>query len=102
MSRDPKKGKGRPTAVALGYDPTKDVAPRVLAAGRGELAEAILALAEQHQVPIHTDSSLADALVRLRLGASIPPELYAAVAEVLAFLWSLEQRRERGREEEVP
>jgi len=86
--------------VALGYDPQKAAAPRVLASGRGELAEAILALAEQHQVPIHTDSSLADALVRLRLGASIPPELYAAVAEVLAFLWTLEHRR--GREEEVP
>jgi flagellar biosynthesis protein len=100
MRRNPSDRKGPPAAVALGYDLEKDVAPRVLAAGRGELAEAILALAEQHQVPIHTDSSLADALIRLQLGASIPPELYAAVAEVLAFLWSLERRQ--GREEEVP
>lgn len=97
-----KQRKGIPAAVALGYDPQRDVAPHVLAAGRGELAEAILALAEQHGVPIHTDSGLAEALVRLRIGENIPPELYAAVAEVLAFLWTLEQREGQRREEGVP
>lgn len=81
---------GRKAAVALGYDPKQDDAPRVLAAGQGELAEAVLRMAEKHGVPVHADHPLAEALVKLEVGAAIPPELYAAVAEVLAFLWRLE------------
>ncbi|HWI63947.1 MAG TPA: EscU/YscU/HrcU family type III secretion system export apparatus switch protein [Symbiobacteriaceae bacterium] len=85
--------KGRKAAVALGYDPKKDEAPRILAAGQGELAEAVLNLAQKHKIPVHTDHPLANALVKLEVGAAIPPELYAAVAEVLAFLWRLEQEK---------
>lgn len=93
-----KKGRRpeRKAAVALGYDPKKDDAPRVLAAGQGELAEAVLSLARKHAIPIHTDHPLANALVKLEVGAAIPPELYAAVAEVLAFLWRLEQEKAAG------
>jgi len=80
-------------AVALGYNPEKDSAPRVLAAGRGELAEAILAQADRHRVPVVEQHPLADALVKLQVGASVPPELYAAVAEVLAYLWRVEQQQ---------
>lgn len=87
------KRKGPKAAVALGYDSARDDAPRVLAAGRGDLAEALLRAAREHSVPIHTDHPLASALVKLEVGASIPPELYAAVAEVLAFLWRLEQEQ---------
>lgn len=94
---DPRRRRGPKAAVALGYDP-KDQAPRILAAGQGELAEAMLSLAEKHQVPVFEDHPLANALVRLEIGAYVPPELYAAVAEVLAFLWQMEreQSREKG------
>lgn len=87
---DKEKKPRRKAAVALGYDPNRDDAPRVLAAGQGELAEALLKIAEAHNIPVHADHPLAEALVRLEVGAAVPPELYAAVAEVLAFLWRLE------------
>lgn len=87
------KRKGPKAAIALGYDAAKDGAPRVLAMGRGDLAEALLRIAQQHGVTIHTDHPLAEALVRLEVGEQIPTELYAAVAEVLAFLWRLEQEK---------
>lgn len=82
--------KPRKAAVALGYDPTQNAAPRVLAAGQGEIARMIQSVAEAHGVPIHQDHPLAQALVRLEVGSQIPPELYRAVAEVLAFLYKLE------------
>lgn len=94
-----KARKGPTTAVALGYDPAKDTAPRILAAGRGELAEAMLAMAERHHVPVYEDHPLADALVKLEIGAHVPPELYRAVAEVISFLWTLERERSRSNEE---
>ncbi|MGE5676369.1 MAG: EscU/YscU/HrcU family type III secretion system export apparatus switch protein [Mycobacterium leprae] len=89
---DPKR-EHRKTAVALGYEPESGSAPRVLAAGQGELAEALLALAAKHHVPVQTNGPLAEALVKLQIGREIPPELYAAVAEVLAFLWRQEARQ---------
>jgi flagellar biosynthesis protein len=89
--------RGRKAAVALGYDAKKDEAPRVLAAGQGELAEAILRKAEEYGIPLQQNHPLASALVKLEVGQAIPAELYAAVAEVLAFLWRLEQeKREKG------
>jgi len=87
------KRTGPKVAVALGYDSKRDDAPRVLAAGRGELAEVLIRIAHGHDVPVHTDHPLANALIKLDLGATVPAELYKAVAEVLAFLWGLEQTR---------
>ncbi|MDF2627491.1 MAG: FlhB domain protein [Symbiobacteriaceae bacterium] len=92
----PGEKRGRKAAVALGYDPQKHDAPRVLAAGQGELAEALINIAQKHDIPVHTDHPLANALVKLEIGAAIPPEMYAAVAEVLAFLWRLEQEKAAG------
>lgn len=75
-------------AIALRYDPEGDpgAAPRVVAAGRGEAAESILALAAEHGVPVRRDRELLGLLAQVDLGREIPLELYAAVAEVLAFL----------------
>lgn len=82
-------------AVALKYEPEKDRAPRVVAKGRGRLAELILELARKHGVPIKEDSALVEALSRVELEAEIPPELYEAVAVVLAWAYRL-NRRARG------
>jgi flagellar biosynthesis protein len=81
------KSAPRPRAIALSYDPERDNAPRVLATGEGLVAEKILDLARASGVPIRHDPDLAAALATVDLGAVIPPELYAVVAEVLAFVY---------------
>ena len=72
-------------AVALEYDPA-DSAPRVIAMGRGALAEKIIDQAKQSEVPVHKDDKLADTLSKLQIGDMIPPELYEVVAEILVFV----------------
>jgi flagellar biosynthesis protein len=73
------------TAVALSYDP-QDFAPKVLASGKGYLADKIIERAKEAQVPLHKDEKLADTLSRLEIGECIPPELYEVVAEILVFV----------------
>lgn len=79
-------------AVALEYDPS-DAAPRVIASGRGSLAERIIERAKESDVPIHRDDKLADTLSRLEIGDMIPPELYEVVAEILVFVDSMDKIR---------
>ncbi len=76
-------------AVALKYEPGKDAAPRVVAKGKGPLAEKILALAQEAGVPLREDQELVEALMKLEIEAQVPPELYEAVAAVLAWAWKL-------------
>jgi flagellar biosynthesis protein len=83
----------RPNAVALGYEPGKDTAPRVLARGYGAIAEQIIAVARASGVPIREDPALAAALATVDLGEAIPPELYAVVAAVLAYVYKVKQKR---------
>jgi len=78
-----------PKAVALKYDRTKDNAPRVIAKGRGEIAEKIIEVAKAHNVPLYEEKNLIQILEALDLETEIPPELYRAVAEVLAFIYRL-------------
>jgi flagellar biosynthesis protein len=82
-------------AVALRYDRTQKGAPRVVAKGRGQAAENIIALAREHGVPLHEDSNLAATLSALDIETEIPPELYRAVAEVLAFIYRLNGKHPR-------
>ena len=82
------------TAVALEYDP-EDAAPKILATGRGILADKIVETAKEHQVPIHQDERLANTLSRLEIGDFIPPELYEVVAEVLMFVDRLDRIKEK-------
>lgn len=82
-----KKESPRPTAVALHY--SGQGAPRVTAKGEGLTAERIVALAEEHGVPISENQELVSLLSRIGLGEEIPPLLYVAVAEVLSFAYSL-------------
>lgn len=81
-------------AVALEYDP-EDEAPRVIASGRGALAEKIIEKAQEHDVPIHRDDKLADTLSRLEIGDMIPPELYEVVAEILIFVDSMDKLKSK-------
>lgn len=78
-------------AIALEYDPS-DNAPRVVASGKGILAEKIIEKAQESSVPIHRDDKLADTLSRLDIGEMIPPELYEVVAEILVFVDAVDHR----------
>ena len=75
---------------ALHYDPVGIDPPEIIATGRGLMAEEIVALAQEHGVPIHQDAGLVEALAKLDVGTQIPRELYAVVAEVLAFVFSVD------------
>lgn len=85
-----KKEKKVKQAVALEYNPSED-APKVIASGRGILAEKIIEKAQENDVPIHRDDKLADTLSRLDIGDMIPPELYEVVAEILVFVDSMDK-----------
>jgi flagellar biosynthesis protein len=79
----------RRKAVALRYDDLKEPAPRVIAKGQGLIAEKIIALAREQNIPIHEDRDLVEALAKVETEQVIPPQLYQAVAEILAFLYRL-------------
>lgn len=84
-----KKNKVR-HAIALEYDPN-DAAPKVIATGRGIIADKIIEKAKEAAVPVHRDDKLADTLSRLEIGEMIPPELYEVVAEILLFVDSMDK-----------
>jgi len=79
-------------AAALKYKQEEDHAPRVVALGKGTVARKIIEAAREHNIPIHEDPNLAYALSTLEIGQEIPPELYRAVAEVLAFIMFLDSK----------
>lgn len=85
------------TAVALAYRGS-DAAPRVIAKGRGLVAEEIIARAKEHGVYVHESPELVSLLSQIDLDQHIPPQLYIAVAELLAWLY----RVERGESPESP
>jgi flagellar biosynthesis protein len=78
-------------AVALKYNLEKE-APEVVAKGKGYLAELILKIAKNHNIPIKKDSKLVEELYKLEINKPIPPELYKAVAIVLAWAYNLNQK----------
>ena len=80
---------GRLEAAALGYDRGFDAAPRVLARGRGEVADRLLEQARKHGVPVEKDPDLLECLRSLEVGAEIPVAAYQAVAEILALLYRI-------------
>jgi flagellar biosynthesis protein len=79
-------------AVAVRYESGQDRAPRVVAKGRGSIAERIIEVAQAHGVPYYEDPNLVQALEALDMDTEIPPQLYRAVAEVLAFIYRLNRR----------
>lgn len=84
------------TAVALSYEP-EDKAPKILAAGKGYVAEKILEVANQENIPVHKDEKLAGTLSKLEIGDYIPKELYGVVAEILVFVDRVEGMKSRGK-----
>lgn len=89
---NPKKlpGNENDTAIALEYE-SGDVAPKVIATGKGYLAEKIVKTAKEHNIPIHQDEKLAKGLEQLDLGEYIPKELYQVVAEVLVYVDAMDK-----------
>lgn len=78
-------------AIAVKYDVEKGTAPKIIATGKGRIAEKILEVAEENRIPFYEDQTLADLLAKLELDDEIPPELYTLVAEVLAFVYQLDK-----------
>ena len=85
------KAKNLQQAVALTYE-HGEFAPKVLASGKGLVAEQIIARAKEHQIYIHESKDLVGLLMQVDLDENIPPALYQAVAEILAWLYQLEKQ----------
>lgn len=80
------------TAVAVAYDPS-DAAPKILASGKGAVAEKIIETAKENDIPFYQDNKLADTLSKLEIGDAIPPELYEVVAEILVFVDDMDKMK---------
>ncbi len=76
-------------AAAIKYDQAQSMAPKVVAKGKGRIAEQIIQVARENDVPLHEDGNLAAILEAMELETEIPAELYRAVAEVLVFIYRL-------------
>ncbi len=84
-NKDNSKENKTKVSVALEYTPGEE-APKIIASGKGVLAEKIIEKAKESDVPIYEDSKLANTLAKLEIGDMIPPELYGVVAEILVFV----------------
>ncbi|MCR4925519.1 MAG: EscU/YscU/HrcU family type III secretion system export apparatus switch protein [Clostridiales bacterium] len=77
--------KNLPKAAALRYNPNGDNAPIVVASGMGHIATKIVDMAQQNNIPVYHDDSLASLLSQMQSGSEIPPELYAAVVDIYVY-----------------
>ncbi|MDY6351669.1 MAG: EscU/YscU/HrcU family type III secretion system export apparatus switch protein [Lachnospiraceae bacterium] len=90
------KDQDKKTAVALSYE-AGDEAPKIIATGKGEVAERIIEEAKAADVPFYKDSALAKTLSTLQIGDAIPPQLYEVVAEILVFVDKMDRLRSKLR-----
>ena len=97
MDKPEQNPAARRKAVALRYDAERDRAPTIVAKGSGFLAERIIELAKEHGVHLHGDPDLVAVLSKLNADAEIPPDLYRAVAEVLAFVYRINRDQPKPR-----
>lgn len=79
-------------SVALKYNKNKDSAPKVIASGKGSIAEKILKKAREENIPIKNDSDIVEVLAKLDIGEEIPEDLYRVIAEILSFVYSLDKK----------
>jgi flagellar biosynthesis protein len=77
------------SAVSLRYDSSVSVAPKVTAKGKGQVAENIIALAHEHNIPVQQDPDLIEVLSQVDVDQEIPPAVYQVVAELLAFVYQM-------------
>ena len=92
MAGKGKKFDKNKTAVAIAYD-AGDTAPKILATGKGAVAERIIETARENDVPFYQDNKLAQTLSKLQIGDTIPPELYEVVAEILVFVDDMDKMK---------
>ncbi len=96
VTMDTEPGEAQKTAVALAYEPG-EVAPKIVATGKGYVAEKIIEAAKEEKIPFYRDTKLAKTLSKLEIGEMIPPELYEVVAEILVFVDDMDRIREKLR-----
>jgi flagellar biosynthesis protein len=89
------RGSQREKAVALKYRAQEDRAPKVVAKGQGLVAQAIKEIARKHGIPLHRDDDLIELLAQVDVDKEIPAELYAAVAEVLSWIYRANEEMKR-------
>lgn len=83
-------------AVALAYEQNSRTAPKVLAKGKGAIADKIIEKAKEYDIPLFASAALVDSLLEVELEQEIPPELYRAVVEVFVWLYNNEQKAQRS------
>ena len=79
-------------AVSLEYDAQKSKAPRVTAKGQGPIADKIIALAQQYDIPIKEDPDLVQVLSQVDIDQEVPPSVYRVVAELLSFVYKVNEK----------
>ena len=84
-------------AVALKYKAYEDLAPKVIAKGKGEIAKKIIEKAKKFDVPIFQNETLADMLLKVDVNEEVPPKMYDAVVEVFIWLYKLEEKAEMSK-----
>ncbi len=79
-------------AVAIGYDKDKDKAPKIIARGRGEMAEKKLEKAAEYGIYIKEDKNLVELLDKFDIYQEIPEEMYEVIAEIFLYVYNLEKK----------
>jgi flagellar biosynthesis protein len=82
-----KKQPPKKTAIAVHYDKERDTAPKIVAKGKGSIADKIIELAKKNEIPLYEDRDLIEVLSKLDLGQEIPAEMYKLIAEVLVYVY---------------
>ncbi len=77
--------------VVLKYEEQNDIAPKIVAKGKGSIGKKILEIAEKNNIPVYKDDTLVDILDRMDVGTVIPEELYLVIAELFAFLYKVKR-----------
>jgi len=84
-------------AVALKYKIYEDLAPKVIAKGKGEIAKKIIEKAKKFDIPLFQNETLVDMLLNVEVNEEVPPKMYEAVVEVFIWLYKLEEKAQVSR-----